>query len=124
MKNRLKLIRKEAGLTQVKFAEALGLSLQSIKAYESGTNTPGSSTVYRICDTYKISERWLRTGEGDMHIQMPRRAQVLDLITSLMIDSPEDVRLAIVELLVGRPDKDWRVVSDMIQQAAAFIQKK
>ena len=65
MNERIKQIRKDAGLTQEKFAERIGLKQNSIALIESGKRTPSEQTVLSICREFKVRQEWLRTGDGD-----------------------------------------------------------
>ena len=64
MKERIKKLRKDLGLTQQKFADRLGLKRQTIAAYEIGNIEPSDSTLLLICKEFEINEEWLRTGNG------------------------------------------------------------
>lgn len=66
MKNRIKKIRKEVGLTQTEFASRLSLSQNFIAQVESGKKNMSDRTVSDICREFGISEKWLRYNEGDM----------------------------------------------------------
>ena len=48
--NIYKIARNTAGKTQERFAEMLGLSVESIKLYESGQNMPSDDVVIRMCE--------------------------------------------------------------------------
>lgn len=66
MKDRIKLLRKNLGLTQQNFAIKLGLKRQTIAAYESGKIEPSESTLLLMCKEFNVNEKWLRTGIGAM----------------------------------------------------------
>lgn len=66
MKNRIKQLRKELGLTQEKFAERLSMKRNTIANYEIGRNEPIDAVISLICKEYNVNEEWLRTGEGDI----------------------------------------------------------
>lgn len=68
MKERIKELRTQLGLTQQKFADKLGLKRQTIAAYEIGNIEPSDSTLLLICKEFNVNEVWLRTGEGEMNI--------------------------------------------------------
>ena len=68
MKDRIKQIRKEAGLTQEKFAERLGLKRQTIATYETGRSEPMDTIIFSICREFNINENWLRYGTEPMKI--------------------------------------------------------
>ncbi len=66
MKDRLKLLRKELGLTQEKFAERLNIKRNTLANYEIGRNEPIDAVISLICREFNVNETWLRTGEGEM----------------------------------------------------------
>lgn len=67
MKDRLKLLRKDLGLTQEKFAERLKMKRNSIANYEIGRNEPIDAVISLICKEFNVNDKWLRTGEGEMY---------------------------------------------------------
>lgn len=68
MKDRIKKIRKDAGLTQENFAKRLGLKRQTIATYETGRSEPMDSIIFSICREFNINENWLRYGIEPMRI--------------------------------------------------------
>ncbi len=67
MKNRIKALRKDLGLTQEKFAERLNIKRNTLANYEIGRNEPIDAVVSLICREFNVNEEWLRTGQGDMY---------------------------------------------------------
>ena len=65
MNERIKLIRRELGLTQTEFAERIGLKQNSIALIESGKRNISDQAVLSICREYGVNEEWLRTGTGE-----------------------------------------------------------
>lgn len=66
MKDRLKELRKNLGLTQQEFADRIGLKRNTLAGYEIGKSIPIDAIIVSICREYGVSEKWLRTGEGVM----------------------------------------------------------
>ena len=66
MKDRIKKIRKCAGLTQEKFAERLGIKRNTVATYETGKSEPMDNIIVSMCREFEINEEWLRTGKGEM----------------------------------------------------------
>lgn len=64
---RIKMIRKSAGLTQEKFAIKLGLKRNSVANYEIGRNIPLEAIQNSICREFNINKKWLMTGDGEMY---------------------------------------------------------
>lgn len=69
MEKRLKIVRKEAGLTQAEFGEKIGVKGNTIANYEVGYRVPLDAVITAICREFRVSETWLRTGEGEMHVE-------------------------------------------------------
>lgn len=53
--------RKAAGLTQEAAAERLALSVESLRAYETGQRIPGNDIVARMCAVYDTQFRAFST---------------------------------------------------------------
>ncbi|MCM1190635.1 MAG: helix-turn-helix domain-containing protein [bacterium] len=70
MKDRIKRIRKEHGLTQQAFADQIGISRGNVAAYEVGKNAPSDAVISLICREFNVNEEWLRTGTGDMFVEV------------------------------------------------------
>lgn len=71
MNTRIKEVREAKGLSQADFAGMLNLKRNSISLIEVGKRNPSDRTIVDICDTFNISEEWLRTGEGEMFVETP-----------------------------------------------------
>lgn len=69
MRDRLKVLRKSLKLSQAKFGEKLGVSRDAINDIENGRAEIKPLMVNHVCLVFGISENWLQTGEGEMHVQ-------------------------------------------------------
>ena len=67
MKDRIRTIRKNAGMTQQKFAERLGVSRNTVATYETSPRVPIDAVIVSICREFSVREEWLRTGQGDIY---------------------------------------------------------
>ena len=63
---RFRKIRKLAGLSQEEFGEVLGVSRQTINAYERDRQKPTVTMIETMCNKYNVSPVWLLTGTGKM----------------------------------------------------------
>jgi transcriptional regulator with XRE-family HTH domain len=64
---RIKDIRLALGLTQISFANKLGIRQSSLSAIENGvTETVGERNIRIICKEFNVNEEWLRNGNGEM----------------------------------------------------------
>lgn len=69
MNERIKELRKALGLTLEEFGAKIGMGKSSVSKIEKGLNGTTDQTIRSICREFKVSEDWLRTGEGDMFDQ-------------------------------------------------------
>lgn len=69
MNERIKELRKTLGLTLEEFGARIGMGKSSVSKIEKGLNGTTDQTIRSICREFKVSEDWLRTGEGDMFDQ-------------------------------------------------------
>lgn len=115
MKNRIKTLRSELGLTQQAFAEKLGTSRNNIAGYETGTRIPSDAVVSLICNKFNVSEKWLRTGEGEPFVEKSRREQIIGYL-NMLSDVSENVRNRFADALDAMDEDDWKVIRDVIDQ--------
>ena len=55
MKNRIKQIRKENGMTQVEFGEKIGVKGNTVTNYETGLRNPTDAVILSICREFNIN---------------------------------------------------------------------
>ena len=68
MNERIKRIRKDAGLTQEQFAKRLGVKRNTVATYEMGRSTPIDAAITSICREFNVNEDWLRNGTEPMYL--------------------------------------------------------
>ena len=69
--DRIKEIRKNSGLTLEKFGEKLGVGKSAISKLEKGQVNLTDQMAKSICREFDVNETWLRTGKGEMFIEIP-----------------------------------------------------
>lgn len=71
---KLKLLRKERGLTQSQVGEAIGQERSTIACYESAKRTPDVATLERLADYFKVSLDYFSTkSEADIMVELLAR---------------------------------------------------
>ena len=67
MKERIRLIQEQLGLSQIEFANKLGISPASLSSIYTGRTNPTNNHVMAIHKAFpQINVNWLMFGEGDM----------------------------------------------------------
>ncbi len=100
MKDRIKALRKELGLTQEKFADRLSMKRNTIANSEIGRNEPIEAVISLICKEFNVNEEWLRTGKGEMFQQMTEKEKLMKYTALLLKDSDSAFVAAIQALIV------------------------
>lgn len=121
MISRIKTIRKNAGVTQAEFAEALGLSRSMISQVEAGMQVFSDRSIRDICRIYGVDEIWLRTGSGDPYSPKTRNDLIAEFLNDVMSEEPASVRRRWVEAFAALPPAAWELFD---QLAVEYVQKK
>lgn len=67
MKDRIKELRKALKMNQTQFGEKLGLATTGISSIETGERVVQERHIKLILSAFpQVSEKWLRSGEGEM----------------------------------------------------------
>ena len=120
---RIKIVRKEKGLTQQTFADKLGLKRNTIGSYEIDAGLPSDRTISDICREFGVNEIWLRTGDGEPFQQESREEQIMRFATQTVKGSDE-FRKAFVSMLAKMDADDWENIGKLFAKLADEIEKK
>lgn len=86
---RLAIARKQAGLSQEKLGEKIGVAFQQIQKYEKGTNRISAGRLIAFAKIFNISLNWFYEDTSDDVII----SKNTDIITA-MLNAPYGVELA------------------------------
>lgn len=89
---RIKLIRQTEKLTQAQFAERLGLTRNYIALIETGSRIPSDRTIADICREFNVSENWLRTGEGEMFLDLGEDEELVQVLAAIQVSDDDMVK--------------------------------
>ena len=113
---RIKVIRKELGLTLEKFGEKLGVTKTTISRIEKGVNNLTDQMARSICREYNVDYDFLMCGEGEMFTDLPKTI-VDELCMQFDLD---DFDRAVVEMYLDLPAELRQAikakVKDMVQK--------
>ena len=83
---------KDSKLTKTAFSEKLNVSQAFISQLCSGAKMPSDRTIADICREFNISELWLRTGEGEPHIQRDEDEEFLEVMEQIHMSDDELIK--------------------------------
>ena len=92
MNERIKALRKALGLTQQKFADKIGVRQNTVAQYEMGRNSPIDSVTALICREFRVSETWLRTGEGEMFLPMDTDEELAQVLAEIKLRDDQQIK--------------------------------
>lgn len=109
---RIKKLRTAKGLTQQEFANRLGVSRSNIATYEVGKNNPADAVIKLICREFSANETWLRTGEGEMFVELPENEELAARIRAFLQGGSDSFREKLISLLLRLPPEHWEILKN------------
>lgn len=116
MNERLKKLRKALSLTQQEFAERLNIGRGTLANYEVGRNEPIDAVVSLICREFSVNEVWLRTGEGEMFVQMTRSQEISEFVGKVLQGEEDNFKRRFIAMLSRLDEDDWAVLEKMVNE--------
>lgn len=120
MDERIKELRKALGLTQQKFADAIGVRQNTVAQYEIGRNPPTDTVITLICREFNVSEEWLRTGEGEMFQPKSRNEELFEFAVKVAEGDPKSIQAQLLAVMARLTDEQWEVLA---QVARKFVEE-
>lgn len=121
MNERLKKLRKTLDMTQQEFADRIGIKRNSLANYETGRNTPIDAIIVSICREFNVNEDWLRTGEGEMFIQMTRDEEIAAFVAKALRTEEDSFKKRFIAMLSALDESDWESLEKI---ALLLVDKK
>lgn len=115
MKERLKKLRKTLDLTQQEFADKLKVPRNTIGGYEVGKSNPSDAAVNNICNIFNVNEDWLRTGNGEMFIELTRDEQIENFVGDVLKSEEDSFKKKFISMLSALDESDWEVLQKTVE---------
>lgn len=107
---RLRKLRRALDLTQQEFADRIGVKRNTVATYEIGRSVPVDAVFSLICREFSVNETWLRTGEGEMFVELPENEVLAAQIQAFLQGGSDSFRERLVSLLLRLPPEHWKVL--------------
>lgn len=118
MKDRIKQVRTEMGLTQDEFASRIGIGKSSVSLLESGRNNPSPQTIQLICQQFGVRKDWLLEGTGPMKLPAAEDDAIIDEVLA----GDDDFVKAVIRGIAKTPG-GWEKMRDVFNAISAELQK-
>lgn len=116
MNHRIKSLRKQLGLNQSEFAARIGVSQTAVAAWEAGTRNPMDAIIQSICREFGVSERWLRSGEGEMFPPRDRLSELSSLAGRFLASDPTDFQQRFARMMLSLSPEEWALLESKASQ--------
>jgi transcriptional regulator with XRE-family HTH domain len=110
---RIKIIRKQLGMSQTEFANDIGITQTSLSQIEGEKNGISYDVYKAIVGKFNVDPLWLMGGKGEMYISndAKRKSGALPLVVQVSNDDEENIvmvdRKAAAGYLQGQSDPDY-----------------
>ncbi len=119
MKERIKYIRKEKGLTQTEFGEKIGVKGNTVTNYETGLRNPTDAVIRSICREFDVNEEWLRNGTGEMFVQKSKDEQIAEMLADIQKEGDASFKHRLISALARLNESDWDTLEKLIDEIAS-----
>lgn len=114
MGERIKQLRQALGITQQEFADRLRIKRGAVANYEIGRNEPIDAVIAMICREYNVNDRWLRTGEGEMFMELSVEDEIAAFMGDILKYEEPNFRRRFIAALARLDDTGWDVLEKFI----------
>lgn len=121
MNERIKQVRKVCGLKQAEFAERIGVKPSTVTSYETGLRVPSDTVIFSICREFRVSEHWLRTGEGEMFLPVDADEELAQALAEIKLSDDKLIK-AIIKSYWRLDDAGKAVIRQLVDDLAQAVQ--
>ena len=115
---RIKKLRTALDLTQAEFASRIGTTQNSLAGYETGRRNPSSSVVNNICKEFRVNETWLRTGSGEMFLELSREDEISEFVERALTEESADFKRRFIAALSKLGPDGWDALEQLVEDTA------
>lgn len=116
MNKRIEATRKHYGLTRAAFGERIGVSGDVINNLERGRVEIKDHIIRLICMEYNVNEEWLRTGKGEMFIDISHEEEIADLTLKLLREEPDSFKNRVISVLSRMTEDEWELLERKMRE--------
>ena len=110
-----------SGMTKTDFASKLNVTQAYISKITNKGSIPSDRLIEDICEKFNVNENWLRTGEGEMFIELSRDEQIAEFVGRTLSTESESFKKRFIAMLAKLDESDWETLEKI---ALELTQKK
>lgn len=117
--SRIRKVFEQSQKSKSEIARLLKVTPAYISKLTNNDNAiPSDRLIDDICMEFRISEEWLRTGEGDMPEALDREQEITEFIGKVMRDEKDSFRKRFIAALSGLTMEDWKALEHIADELA------
>lgn len=124
---RFKILRKSFNMNQEEWGNILGITRPGVSDIESGRRNVTDKHIRLICvdaiNGKYVNEEWLRTGQGDMIIELPKEDEVAAYVEDLLADDGENELYNIIKAIMRTYNELSPKSQEVLRDASAKLVK-
>lgn len=115
MNSRLKKLRKSLKLTQQEFADSINMSRSNLGSIESGIINLTDRNINIICEKYNVNEEWIKTGEGEMLVDLSEDDELGILIGEFLAED-DPYKKKIIKTMLSLKEEEWFLIQKLVDK--------
>lgn len=124
MNERIRQLRKTLGLTLEDFGAKVGVGKTAISNIENGKRNLTDQMFLSICREWNVNEEWLRTGEGEMFVEMDKEDLLMQWAGKMLGDETDSFKRNFVKVLMSLTESEWKFLEDKARELLDCRQDK
>lgn len=127
--DRFKILRKKCGKTQSEMGKVLGLSVSGVSEIEKGRRNVTEQHLIMLSNWKEriVNIDWLRTGEGEMFLQIPEEDETAALVYDLLGPDKKSFYNIVLETIKAYKKlspNSQKVINELIDNVIAGMKEK
>lgn len=121
--DRILFLIEEKKITKTEFANTLNITQAYVSKITNKGATPSDRLMEDICEKFSVNEEWLRTGQGDMIIELPEEDEVAAYVEDLLADDGENELYNIIKAIMRTYNELSPKSQEVLRDASAKLVK-
>ena len=113
---RVREIRSSLKMTQEEFGSKIGIKKNSLSQIESGKNSLTQQNIVAICKVFNVNESWLRTGDGEMFIELSADDELQQIINDSLRDESGEFKRRLATAIMKLTPEQIRLCTNWIRE--------
>lgn len=118
---RIRHLRKDVlGLTQQVFASEIKISRSNLGNIETGEVAVTERLISSICDKYNVNEEWLRSGTGEMFVELSAEEEIAEFVGRVLSEKDDSFKKRYINMLSKLYEDGWTALEKVAEAMVAL----